>query len=326
MHNVRTCDRDLFAQTPELPEPYLFLPLLLKTAAVTLLGLSAPATHASGIPFSGNRPESFEFSTNFKESYDSFGQYLQLNGNGRVFNASGDKVDGPGGQTIVGLSSRLHYFKLDALPDWGWVASVTMPEIRSQGSGFSASGIGDPLIGGLAFTNPAPGITTGVQAYVQVPIGAKEVATDTWSFWPSFFYNQWMGRVNVDLLVGAIVRGTTQKTGVPDIDQGNTVHSNLRIGYSLSPATDPFAIPFLSLDYQRTTASQVRSTGMETANSASREMALGAGVLFQLKPGSSSIWRNQKTYDQLSIHYAKGVSGKNTAVTNGLLMQYWHYW
>lgn len=140
------------------------------------------------------------------------------------------------------------------------------------------------------------------------------------------FYNQWIDRVNVDLLAGGILRGTTKNTGVPDVDLGNTVHTNLRVGYSLSPATDPFAIPFLSLDYQRTTETKVKETGLTVADSNGREMAPGIGVLFQLKPGSTSIWRNQKTYDQLSFHYSKGVCGRNTTVTNGLLVQYWHYW
>ena len=324
MHNVSTLARPSFASKKRLPcisaKPFA------RAAAFGVLGLSATASQAGGIPFSGNRPESFEFSTNFTEPYDSFGQYLQINDNSRVFNPAGNKVDGPGGHTVLGLSSRLHYFKIDALPNWGWVASITVPEVRVQSRQFSASGIGDPLVGGLAFTNPAPGITTGLQAYVQVPIGNKDVTTDTWSFWPSAFYNQWIGRVNVDLLVGGIIRDTTKKTGVPDLDQGNTVHGNLRVGYSLSPPTDPFAIPFVSLDYQRTTASKVKDTGLSVPDSNSREMALGLGVLFQLKPGSTSIWRNQKTYDQLSIHYSKGVSGRNTSVTNGLFVQYWHYW
>jgi hypothetical protein len=215
---------------------------------------------------------------------------------------------------------------LDALPDWGWVASATIPEVSSRGPSFSASGIGDPLIGGLAFTNPVPGMTTGLQAYVQVPVGTKEVSSDTWSFWPSVFYNQWIDRFNIDLLVGGILRATTHKSGVPDIEQGNTFHSNLRVGYSLSPTTDLFAIPFVSADFQRTSQGRVKGSGLVVENSDSRETALGVGVLFQLKPGTTSIWHNQKTYDQLSLHYSKGVSGKNTTVTNGLFAQYWHYW
>jgi hypothetical protein len=294
--------------------------------AACLLGSAAGTAHAGGIPFAGNRPQSFQFSTDFKDPYDSFGQYLQYNDDKRAFNSAGDKVPGSGGETIVGLSSRLHYFKVDALPDWGFLAAVTVPEVRVQAHQSAASGIGDPLVGGLAFTNPIPGMTAGVQAYVQVPIGSEQVSTNTWSVWPSVFVNHWAGNVNVDLLVGAIVRGTTNKSGVPDVDAGNTYHGNLRIGYSLSPPQDPFAIPFISVDTQRTTPGHLRAGGGAIAQSDSRETALGLGVLFQLKPGSTSLWRNQKTYDQLSFHYARGVSGKNTSVTNGLFVQYWHYW
>lgn len=326
MHNVSTlagpaiAHINLFLRRPPATR------CAVRAVTTAVFACCASTAHASGIPFAGNRPESFEFSTNFKEAYDSFGQYVQWNRDDRAFDAHGDKVAGSGGDTVVGLSSRLHYFKIAALPDWGWVASITVPEVRAQGKGFSASGIGDPLIGGLAFTNPVPGMTAGFQAYIQAPIGGERVTTDTWSFWPSVFYNQWIGRLNVDLLVGGILRDTTRKSGVADVDQGNTVHGNLRVGYSLSPTNALFAIPFLSVDYQRTTQAFVKDKGLPVAGSDSRETAVGLGVLFQLKPGSTSIWRNQKTYDQLSLHYAKGLRGKNTTVTDGLFAQYWHYW
>jgi hypothetical protein len=326
MHHHSTCARPPGPRSkPPSRRPQAFL-CGATAAALAISACYAPYARASGIPFAGNRPESFEFSANFKDSYDSFGQFVQWNQDGRAFDVNGNKVAGPGGNTAVGLSSRLHYFKIAALPDWGWVASITVPEVRAQGRRFSSSGIGDPLVGGLAFTNPMPGMTAGVQAYVQVPVGSERVTTDTWSFWPSVFYDQWLGRLNIDLLAGGILRGTTRKNGVADVDQGNTVHGNLRIGYSLSPADQPFAIPFLSLDYQRTTTAKSRDTGLPVAASESRETTVGLGVLFQLKPGSNSIWTRQKTYDQLSLHYAKGVRGKNTIVTDGLFAQYWHYW
>ncbi|MFC3111311.1 transporter [Undibacterium arcticum] len=298
------------------------------SAALATLGFVGAATDASagGIPFAGNRPQSFQFSTDFKDPYDSFGQEAEWNNDRKVFDSSGKKAAGTGGDTFVGLSSRLHYFKLDALPNWGFVVSATVPEIRVQGPGFSASGIGDPLVGGLAWTNPAPNTTVGMQAYVQAPIGASQVSTNTWSFWPSVFVNQWMGNVNLDLLIGGILRGTTHKTGVDDLAPGNTTHANLRLGYSISPPSDPFAIPFVSMDYQKTTRTVDKLTRVEIGGSDSRELALGAGVLFQLKPGMTSIWRQQKTYDQLSVHYAKSVNGKNTSLTDGLFVQYWHYW
>lgn len=302
-----------------------FLPRATAAAIGAALFCAAASTHASGIPFAGNRPQSFQFSTAFKDPYDSFGQYLQVNDDKKAYDNAGNKVGGSGGDTVVGLSTRLHYFKLDAAPDWGWVASVTVPEVRVQAKGLAASGIGDPLIGGLAWTNPSPSATVGMQAYVQAPIGSSDVTTDTWSFWPSLFYNQWIGNLNLDLLAGGILRGTTERNGLADLEQGDTAHANLRLGYSLSPPSDPFAIPFLSLDWQRTGKSSAPG-GAVLAGTDSREVAAGLGVLFQLKPALTGIWKHQKTYDQLSIHVARSVSGKNTGVTNGVFMQYWHYW
>ncbi|WP_051975108.1 hypothetical protein [Cupriavidus necator] len=53
--------------------------------------------------------------------------------------------------TFVGLSSLLRYWKIDGLPNMGFNASLTVPLVRVQGSQFFASGVGDPLLGLLAW-------------------------------------------------------------------------------------------------------------------------------------------------------------------------------
>lgn len=77
----------------------------------------APATWAAGIPYAGNRPQSFQFSSEFTDSYNSFGQYLQWNDDSRRFDDDGREVAGSGTDTYVGLSSLLHYWKVDGLPN-----------------------------------------------------------------------------------------------------------------------------------------------------------------------------------------------------------------
>jgi hypothetical protein len=290
---------------------------LLATGCMAAAGTAC----AGGIPFAGNRPQSFEFPLDYAEPYNSVGQFVQYTHDKRVFDADGNKVDGNGGHTFVGLTSMLHYWKFDSLPQVGWVGSITVPEVRVQGRGFSASGIGDPLVGGLAFIKPTPGSTLGLQALVQVPIGAKEVTSDTWALWPSVFYNAWFGdRLNLDVLVGGVLRGTTHRSGANDVDAGDTLHANVRLGYGLEPVRydrGVHTIPFVGLDFQKTRRSYDKETGLALPNSDSRETAASVGVLFQLQ--------RAKTYDQFEIHYAKGVSGRNTSVTNGIFLQYWHY-
>lgn len=297
-----------------------------RTLRALLLGTGVTAAFgdatAGGIPFAGNRPQSYEFPIDYKEPYDSFGQFLQWNNDRESFDNAGNKVAGPGTSTFVGLSSRLHYWKFDSLPDVGWVASVTVPEVRIQGAAFSANGIGDPLVGGLAFRKPTPNSTLGVQALVQVPIGTSQVTTNTWSFWPSIFYDAWFNnRVNLDILVGGILRATTHKSGLNDRDPGDTFHTNFRLGYGVEPVIyqkSYYAIPFVSVDYQKTGKTRDAVTRLDVPNSDSNETAVGGGVLFQLQ--------KKKFYDQFEVHYSKGVGGKNTSVTDGVFLQYWHYW
>jgi hypothetical protein len=290
--------------------------------AVAGFGGGLETAQASGIPFAGNRPESYEFPLDYKESYDSFGQFLQFNADNKSFDSNGKSVAGPGTETFVGLSARLHYWKFDSLPKVGWVASATVPEVRVQGPGLSANGIGDPLVGGLAFIKPLPNNTLGLQTLVQVPIGTDKVTTNTWSFWPSVFYDQWFAnRVNLDVIAGGILRATTHRTGAHDLDQGTTLHANVRLGFGIEPVVwqkSYYPVPFVSFDYQKTGATRDDVTRLDLPASKSNEKAVGGGILFQLQ--------KKNFYDQFEIHYSKGIAGQNTVLTNGVFMQYWHYW
>lgn len=299
--------------------------MMLALLGTTCTLLPAALAHASGIPFATDRPQTWQFSSDFEGTYDSFGQNIEWNHDSRAFDSHGNQVAGPGTNTFVGLSTFIRYWKLPSLPHVGFNASITVPEIRTQGSHFSASGIGDPLIGGLVWYNPAPSTTLGFQVYGQVPIGQNSVSTNTWSLWPSVFYDDWYGHVNVDLLAGGILRGRTLRSGQDDLSPGDTFHLNLRVGYSISSPDNPFAIPFIGFDYQTSGGTFNRTVGAPVANSANHETTAGAGVLFQFKPNSLPFL-HQKMYDQLSIQYQHSLSGRNTTITNGILVQAWHYW
>lgn len=294
---------------------------LLAAAALAAATLAATPSFAGGIPFAGNRPQSFEFPLDYTDTYHSFGQFLQITDDDRRFDADGNKRAGFGGHSVVGLSSALRYWKFDALPQVGWVGSITVPEVRIEGRGFTASGLGDPLVGGIAFVKPTPASTLGTQWLVQVPIGAAQVTTNTWSVWPSVFYNHWFGqRVNLDVLAGGVLRGATRKTGSNDLDAGNTFHLNLRLGVGTAPVDytrSVHVVPFAGLDYQRTGKTRDKVTELDLADSDSRETAASLGVLFQIKTRGG--------YDQFELHYARGLKGRNTSVTDGLFLQFWHY-
>ncbi|MGE8065298.1 transporter [Pseudomonas sp. NPDC089569] len=274
---------------------------------------------ASGIPYASNRPQSFQFSSDFTEPYNSVGQEFEYNDDSKRFDDHGNKVTGSKTDTYVGLTSLLHYWKVDGLPNTGFIASITLPEIAVRGNGTRVSGFGDPLVGGLVWYNPTPLRTIGMQAYVQLPTGADSVSSDTYALWPSLFYNEWLGKVNIDLLVGAIIRGE----GPHHTDPGDTGHANLRLGYNIVDRPTYQVTPFVSADYQKTFSTKDRDNN-DIAFTDSNETALGAGVLFQLKPGVQQVF-NQKMWDQVSIHYSKGVEGRNTTVTDGLFVQFWHY-
>jgi hypothetical protein len=276
----------------------------------------ASSAGAGEIPFAGNRPQSYQFYPT--PSYNTFGQFIQFYNDSTAFKPDGNTLDGAATHTFVGLSTILHREQSAGL---NWIAFATIPEVNVQGRSFAFRGIGDPLAGGGLFINPTPSSTLGLLGLVQIPIGNSEVSYALWSFWPSVFGDAWFGPVNVDAQVGGILRTTTHRNGQADMDPGPTLHANLRVGYSLFALswTDPwYPIPFAALDYQTTGTTSNHATGVDVANTDSNELALGGGMLFQLKLA--------KFYDQFEVHYSRGVSGKNTSVTNALLLQYWHYW
>lgn len=292
--------------------------LCLSTLGLTFALISN--TYASGIPFAGNRPQSNQYSADFTEPYNGVAQYAQWNDDKKRFDDHGNKVAGPGTDTYVGLTTLVQYFKIDGLPSMGFNASITLPEIAVRGNHTRVSGMGDPLVGGVAWYNPTPLRTVGLQAYVQLPTGADSVSSDTLSFWPSAFYDEWLGNFNIDVLVGGIIRGD----GAHGLEPGDTAHGNLRLGYKFIDRPTYEMTPFASMDYQKSWGSEDRN-GDFIDFSNSNETAVGGGVLFQLKPGIQSLFA-QKNWDQFAIQYTKGVKGRNTTVTDGVYLQLWHYW
>ena len=292
---------------------------LMVAAGVATVGDAA----AQDIPFAGNRPQSFSFyDVKPGESYDTVGQYAQFNSDGRAFDSSGKKVDGLGGHTFVGLTQPLHRGKTAS--GLNWFITGVLPEISVQQPGFALSGLGDPLVGGGMFLNPDAATNVGFLALVQVPVGTANISTHTWSLWPSVFYDSWFGKVNIDAHVGGIIRQTEYGNG-NNVNPGNTVHANLRGGYSLFDLSWKdawYPIPYVALDYQKTGKTTGNSgadpLGTQVPGPDSSETALGVGILFQLK--------QKKFYDQFTVHYSRSVSGKNTTFTNGLFIQYFHYW
>lgn len=134
---------------------------------------------AAGIPFATDPPRTWQFISDFEEPYSSFGQNIQWNNDTRSYDSQGRKVAGAGTDTFVGLSTLIRYRKVEGLPRVGFSASLTVPLVRVQGNQFSASGVGDPLLGLLTWYNPKPTTTLGMQVYVQVPVGQNSVSINT---------------------------------------------------------------------------------------------------------------------------------------------------
>ena len=117
---------------------------------------------AGGIPFAGNRPQTFQFYPT--PSYNTFGQFIQFYNDSSSFDKDGNTYDGPGTHTFVGLSTLLHREQSASV---NWIALATIPEVNVQGRSLAFRGIADPLAGGGVFLNPTPSSTLGLLGLVQ---------------------------------------------------------------------------------------------------------------------------------------------------------------
>src|SRR5260370_38966110 len=94
--------RNLLALRHRLPRRREAIKLAFLGAACTLQAVGS--AHASGIPFATDRPRTWQFSSDFVCTYDSFGQNLELNHDIRACDSHGTQVAEPGTTIFVRIS------------------------------------------------------------------------------------------------------------------------------------------------------------------------------------------------------------------------------
>ncbi len=219
----------------------------------------------------------------------------------RAFDAAGRRIDAPPRTTqVLGVTSYIRYFTLEAFPRLGWAFEVVVPEVSVRGGGVSRSGLGDPLVGfpGV-WIKPTPDTSLGFRHLLQIPVGGREVTAHVWSSTPLVFYNLNVGRFNAGGNTGLILRAANHHDRT---DPGWTLFSNLRFGYRIRKLD-----PFVAVDYQQTTATRDRTTGLDLPGSSSHETAIGAGLVWYFTP---TLFANARYY--------RSVAGRNTLVGEGV--------
>ncbi|WP_085316845.1 transporter [Derxia lacustris] len=271
-------------------------------AAACVSGLAAFAPQAfAQTTFDVIGPHEYELPVGFKP-FNVFVQYGYVQDNKRVYDDKGDKVDGSGAQTIVGLSKYVRFWSPESHPEIGLAYEVIVPEIsvRDGRNATQSSGIGDPLTGFAVWYKPTAGSTLGFQSFVQIPAGSTAVSDKNWKNLSSFL---WDVRLPADFGWTADAGYVWQGKRSDGLHPGNSFHTNQRLGWRANSLLEPF----VALDYEN-----AQSRGDIKS---SRVTDLGAGVMFH-------TFDNQS----ISLRYAASVNGRNHSANNSINLKYAYVW
>jgi hypothetical protein len=231
--------------------------------------------------------------------WNVFVEYSTLQRTDEKWNSSGDRVKTGKTETLVSLSKFVHFWEF--VPDVGIAMELIVPKVGVRdidGKGAnSASGIADPIVGPAFWIKPAPNWTLGTDMFfVQIPLGDSKVGGGKrWNAIASVFWDGQFDKINWTGNVGTTLFGK----GDDDSRIGNTIYINNRLGYRVSDLIEPF----VGLDYETQ-----RAKGGSPSN---HEVGGAFGVMFHaLDKG------------HITLHYERGLSGENRAVSNNLNLRF----
>ncbi|MDI9847463.1 transporter [Rhodoblastus sp. 17X3] len=265
---------------------------------------------ASDITFAVIGPQEYNLPVNFKDPFNVFVQYGEFNSTNQAWSPSGGLYKTPNTDLFVGLSKYVRFWTFDSIPNVGFAYEVIVPEVMVTGPFDAVKGIGDPLTGPAVWFKPTKDTTLGLQSFVQIPIGQTEVSNHYWANYSSIFFDWQSPLLAFTGNAGAVFRSIQSAPGSLRVNEGTTLHTNLRLSWKATT----FWEPFVAFDWQ-TTGGANYAYGGGVAALANQETALGAGVMAHFSPVAS-----------LTLRYSRGVEGYNTGLTNAGYLKFAYVW
>ncbi len=215
-------------------------------ATVAALWLGGPAQ--AQVTFDVIGPHEYDLPVNF-EPFNVFVQYGFVQNDSEFWDADGDRVAGSGARRTVGLSKYVHFWTPNFNRNIGLAWEVIQPEISIRDRSAidpadrNLSGFGDTLTGFAAWFKPTPKSTLGIQSFLQIPWGDKNVSDTNWKNLTSLlWYTPLVGEFDWTGDAGF----TWQSPRVDGTNPGTIFYTNNRFGYRVSTWLEPF----LALDYE----------------------------------------------------------------------------
>lgn len=267
---------------------------------VAAVALARPAA-ASDVTFAVIGPHEYELPVNY-DQFNAIVQYGEINSNDRVWGTQGHEQPGNGGALYEGLTKYVYFFDFKSIPGIGFAAEVIEPEVHISNVPGGITGLGGTIFGFATWFKPNSSSTLGFQSFGQAPDSTGVLTHgQAWNNLSSILYDYQWKHFDLTGDAGMVFRFDSRYKDQYAHGQSDVFHINARFGFKVHPIIEPF----LAVDW--TTAGDDRNllTGQQLLDSSFQETTFGGGFNVQFTPKIG-----------MAIHYARGLEGHNTTVTN----------
>lgn len=270
--------------------------------AIAIVALSAIGTSAQAQVSRGFiAPHEYTLPVGF-EPFNVFVEYATLQKTERILDADGKKISGSDTDVLVALSKYVHFWTPASNKNIGLAWEIIVPKVgvRDKIARTSVGGIGDPITGFAAWYKPSDNMTLGMDLFLQVPVGDKDVGGgDRWNVIGAIIFDAQFDKINYTGNLGMNLPGAP----VEGLRPGKIWHVNNRLGYRVTDLIEPY----VGLDYERQEARSGLPKNYETV--------AALGVMFHTFKNSS-----------IAVHYQKGLDGESRPESNNLNVRFVYSW
>lgn len=280
-------------------------------AIMTLVGIFCSGmvkeSNAAGFPYGIIAPHEFNLPVDY-EPFNAFVQYGLFNNNRRGYDGLKDSSS-----TLLSLSKYARFFKIDALPNVGFLWEVLLPAVSVIGDDGN-TGFADPQVGVLAWVRPIPNLMTGLEWWLQLPFGDNEFSDHAIDNIFSFVWDYQCGKFNFGGVTGITVMGDYRHAGW-NYERGESLHASIRFAYEFARNIEPW----VGLDYQTSSKGKAKKdfggylhkvNKGDTVYRSYNELAASVGLHFQF---TSNLLGD--------VFYMRGFEGSNTLKTDAVHMK-----
>ncbi|MGE4544785.1 MAG: transporter [Pedobacter sp.] len=274
--------------------------------AIMLGGVgSSFKANAGIIPNSVIVPHEYQFPPAEVIPDEGFSGLLSYN----IYREEGVGWDGETGtrSLFATVNKLFHVFDVDGVDNVGFAAEALFGYGRVlTKNDQSLNGLLDVQVGMVAFMKPTDNWTTALEYWLVLPIGDEDFSGHSWDQQFAFLTNYVYGDFTFDGDVGYKLRGESKHDGLRS-QGGDVIYASACWGYKFANMIEPF----FKLDYMTVDSGKDKNTGLTIPSSS--ELTWGVGNFFKINDNVA-----------VSLHYIKGLTGRNTSRANGVEFNlYW---